>query len=196
MLLCGWSPPAGAMVVSASCVRGDGGAYIPMPIPLANNSLFAFVSIASLFDALCVCVCEGISDSSSVTVSLPPVSPRSCSESPGPCPGCIGALPCMLGRAKFDLPSPPYTVPRSENKAVFCERGKICPSQKAQPLGAKLNGKMRISARKGSIVILLLSLRRENPEERNDEINAQVGLKITMRLTASGRTYHLRSHLV
>ena len=49
------------------------------------------------------CAWDGISLSSSVTVSLPPVSPRSCSDSPGPCPGCIGARPCRSGRAKFDL---------------------------------------------------------------------------------------------
>ena len=43
----------------------------------------------------------------SVTVSDPLVSPRSCSERPGPCPGCIGALPCIFGSAKLLLPSPP-----------------------------------------------------------------------------------------
>ena len=38
---------------------------------------------------------------------------------------------------------------------MFCERGKSCPSHHAQPLGAKLNGKIRISATKGSATHLL-----------------------------------------
>jgi hypothetical protein len=63
---------------------------------------------------------------------------------------CIGVEPCMFGSAKVDLPSPPYMVPSSAKRAVFCEMGISCPLQKAQPLGGKLNGKMRISATKGS----------------------------------------------
>jgi hypothetical protein len=58
----------------------------------------------------------------------------------------MGALPCMSGSAKVDFPSPPYMVPSKENKAVFCEIGISWPSQCAHPVGAKLNGKMRISA--------------------------------------------------
>jgi hypothetical protein len=33
-------------------------------------------------------------------------------------------------------------VPSSEKSAVFCEIGRSCPSQNAQPVGAKLNGKI------------------------------------------------------
>src|SRR5688572_19038230 len=102
------------------------------------------------------CEWPGISDSSRLTVSEPPVSPRSCSDNPGPWPGCMGARPCRSGSAKFDLPLPPYVVPSSENSAVFCESGSSCPSHQAQPLGAKLNGKIRISATKGSAMISLL----------------------------------------
>ena len=39
--------------------------------------------------------------------------------------------------------------PTSENIAVFCWMGRIWPLHIAQPRGAKLNGKIRISARKG-----------------------------------------------
>src|ERR1051326_5788201 len=130
---------------------------------------------------------EETSGSRSDPVSEPPVSPRSWSDRPGPCPGCIGALPCMLGRAKFDLPSPPYVVPRREKSAVFCESGKIWPSQNAHPFGAKLNGKMRISATNGSMFFSPpLSLRREDAEQRDDEVDAEVGLEVVVRLTSAG----------
>jgi len=99
--------------------------------------------------------CDGISVWSRVTVCSPPVSPRSRSESPGPWPGCIGALPCRFGRAKLDLPSPPYVVPSSENSAVFCEIGISWPSHNAHPTGAKLPANMRISATNGLDMILL-----------------------------------------
>src|ERR1700692_1246040 len=49
----------------------------------------------------------GTSEARSVRESSPLDSPRSRSERPGPCPCCIGTEPCRLGRAKFDLPSPP-----------------------------------------------------------------------------------------
>src|SRR6185295_11057736 len=135
--------------------------------------------------------CEGISDSSSETVSEPPVSPSSCSDSPGPWPQNIGALPCMLGSAKLDLPSPPYMVPSSENSAVFCESGSNWPSHQAQPLGAKLNGKIRISATNGSMDCLS-GLRREDPEQGNDETDAEIGLEIGVRLAAADRRYCAR----
>src|SRR6185295_12930105 len=98
--------------------------------------------------------CEGISDSSSDTVSEPPVSPSSCSDSPGPWPQNIGALPCMLGSAKVDLPSPPYMVPSSENSAVFCEIGRSWPWQRAHPVGAKLKAKIVISETKGEAMTI------------------------------------------
>ena len=41
-------------------------------------------------------------------------------------------------------------VPSYEKSAVFCDNGRICPSQNAHPLGAKLKGKIRISATNGS----------------------------------------------
>jgi hypothetical protein len=47
-------------------------------------------------------------------------------------------------------------VPRSEKSAVFCEIGKSWPSHHAHPLGAKLNGNMRISATNGSATNFLL----------------------------------------
>src|SRR5919198_4869353 len=141
-----------------------------------------------------VCECAGISDSRSETVSLPPVSPRSFSESPGPWPGCMGARPCRSGSAKLLLPLPPYVVPSRENSAVFCERGRSCPSHHAHPLGGKLNGKIRISATKGSTT-RLLGRAREDPEQRDDEVDTQVRLEVRVRLAATGRAHRLRAHV-
>jgi len=47
-------------------------------------------------------------------------------------------------------------VPSKENNAVFWLKGNNCPSQNAQPKGAKLKGKILISATGGSIVFLLI----------------------------------------
>src|SRR6266498_1656390 len=132
--------------------------------------------------------------------SLPPCSPSSCRLKPWPWPTpvCIGALPCRSGKAKVDLPSPPYVVPRSEKSAVFWLSGISWPSQKAQPFGGKLNGKIRISATKGSDIVFSLSfslvLRRENPLERNAEIQYQIRLHVQVWLATTYRTYRLRRH--
>src|SRR3954467_660065 len=99
----------------------------------------------------------------------------------------------MSGRAKVLLPSPPYVVPSSENSAVFCEMGINCPSQNAHPLGAKKNGKMRISATNGSAMTSSSGLRREDPEQGNDEAHAEVRLHVFVRLAAAGRCTRLRS---
>src|SRR5688572_15615170 len=139
-------------------------------------------------------VWAGISDSTSVTVSLPPVSPRSWRERPGPCPGCIGALPCKSGSAKVDLPSPPYVVPSSANSAVFCESGINCPSHHAQPFGAKLKGKMRISATNGSATLRSSCRGREDSEQTDDKVNTQVRLEVRVRLGASCGVNCLRRH--
>src|ERR1051326_1268311 len=163
------------------------GTWVVAPVSRAMLLPVGMRRVPRAAKACTVCECEGISDSRSDTVSEPPVSPRSWSDRPGPCPGCIGALPCMLGRAKFDLPSPPYVVPRREKSAVFCESGKIWPSQNAHPFGAKLNGKMRISATNGSMFFSPpLSLRREDAEQRDDEVDAEVGLEVVVRLTSAG----------
>ena len=47
-------------------------------------------------------------------------------------------------------PLPPYVVPISENRAVFCEIGRSCPLQKAQSRGAKFPANIRLSAMNGS----------------------------------------------
>src|SRR5688572_10087103 len=138
------------------------------------------------------CEWPGISDSSRLTVSEPPVSPRSCSDNPGPWPGCMGARPCRSGSAKFDLPLPPYVVPNSENSAVFCESGRSWPSHQAQPLGAKLNGKIRISATNGS-AMTNSGWTGEETKQRNDVVNAQIRLKIRVRLAAADRADGRRS---
>src|SRR5882762_299688 len=75
--------------------------------------------------------------------------------------------------------------------------GSIWPSQNAQPFGAKLNGKILISATKGSAMTLLsfsLVLRRENSLKRDAEIQYQIRLHVLVGLTATHRTYCLRRH--
>ena len=71
----------------------------------------------------------------------------------------VGALsPVKFGRAKLLTPSPPYVVPNSENKAVFCDMGIICPWQNAHPFGAKLYGTSNSDPRYGSITEFLSKL--------------------------------------
>ena len=190
MLLCGWPPPAGASACGAAKVLLPGGAYALFPVPTASAA--GLSESADRMLVFSVCECAGISLSNSVTVSEPPVSPRSCSDKPGPCPGCMGARPCRSGKAKLLCPLPPYVVPSSENSAVFCDKGSSCPSHHAQPRGAKLNGNIRISATKGSAMITLSSRARENSEQRNDEVNAQIRLKIGVRLASANRADRLR----
>src|SRR4051812_26643293 len=73
-------------------------------------------------------------------------------------------------------------VPSSEKRAVFWEMGSSCPLHSAQPLGAKVYGKTRISATNGSISAHL----REDAEERDDERQREVGLEVRVRLRAAG----------
>src|SRR3954451_17033272 len=65
-----------------------------------------------------------------------------------------------------------------------------CPSQNAQPLGGKLKGKIRISATNGSAMTSSSGLRREDPEQGNDEAHAEVRLHVLVRLVATDRTDH------
>src|SRR6185503_7580521 len=107
---CGWSPPAGASALPLNCTSGGAGVpatYGVAPVTRASALPPGEGLLEFIVELIRLCECDGISDSSSVTVSEPPVSPRSCSDRPGPCPGCIGALPCRSGSAKVDLPSPP-----------------------------------------------------------------------------------------
>lgn len=190
MLLCGWFPPLGANASGAVRVKLAGGAYTLFPVPTDRAAGFSPSDGRML--VFSACECAGISLSSSVTVSEPPISPKPCNDSPGPCPGCMGARPCRSGNAKLLCPLPPYVVPSSENSAVFCDKGSSCPSHHAQPRGAKLNGNIRISATKGSAMITLSSRARENSEQRNDEVNAQIRLKIGVRLASANRADRLR----
>src|ERR1044071_119533 len=102
-----------------------------------------------MFWARSVWVWNGISLCSRVTNSDPDCCPSKYSEPVLLWPQFRGTEPCRSGSANVDLPSPPYIVPRSENRAVFCEMGRSCPLQKAQPVGAKLKPNMRISATNG-----------------------------------------------
>ena len=155
MLLCGWSPPAGASAMRRSGSR---------PLVLALIELRRRPSGEQLVRPLvasspgCRDAIEGVGVGRDLrleerhglrSAGLAEVVER---RARGPGRDASGAFPCMFGSAKLLLPSPPYVVPRSEKSAVFCEIGRSWPSQNAQPFGAKLNGKMRISATKGSHV--------------------------------------------
>src|SRR5215204_7620173 len=66
-----------------------------------------------------------------------------------------------------------------------------CPAQKAQPVGGKLKGKMRISATNWSDILSSLGLAGEHPEERDDEVDAEERLRVLVRLAPAGRAYRL-----
>jgi hypothetical protein len=68
----------------------------------------------------------------------------------------MAAEPCRSGNAKVEAPFPPYVVPNKENNAVFWLIGNNCPLQNAQPVGAKLNGNILISATNGSAIVLIV----------------------------------------
>src|SRR5260370_15876435 len=53
---------------------------------------------------------------------------------------------------------------------------------------------MRVSASDGLGMQVSSSLRREDAEERDDEVDAEVGLEVAVRLTAAGRTDRARRH--
>ncbi len=79
-------------------------------IGLAGNRGFASTTpgpgvfeSASAIVPRSACLCDGISDFKQRDRFVPPLSPRSCSDSPGPWPECIGARPCKSGSAKVDL---------------------------------------------------------------------------------------------
>jgi hypothetical protein len=77
-------------------------------------------------------------------------------------------------------------VPSSAKSAVFWEIGISCPSQNAQPVGGKLNGKMRISATNWSDMSARSSgLAREDPEQGDDVVEAEERLRVLVRLAAS-----------
>src|SRR5215204_22456 len=67
----------------------------------------------------------------------------------------MGVRACRLGSAKLTRPSPPNVVPSSAKSAWFWLIGSNCPLQRAQPFGAKLNEKIRISERNGSAMTSL-----------------------------------------
>ena len=82
----------------------------------------------------------------------------------------------------------------SENSAVFCAMGSNWPLQKAHPRGAKLPAKIRISAIKGSEIAASLLSRREDPDKRDDVVNAQERNDVVMGPAAPGASNCLRTH--
>src|SRR4028118_1869541 len=83
--------------------------------------------------------------------------------------------------------------------------GMICPLHIAQPSGAKLNPKMRISATKGSAILVSDDeitgwyggwapsvLAGEDAVQRDDVADAKVRLHVVVRLVAADRLDHLR----
>ena len=64
----------------------------------------------------------------------------------------MGAAPADWAARKSTSAVAAVVVPSSENSAVFCEIGRSCPLHCAQPVGAKLPAKMRISATNGDVM--------------------------------------------
>ncbi len=70
---------------------------------------------------------------------------------------------------------------------MFWLIGRSWPLQSAQPLGAKLKGKILISATNGSHGYPSpLGLRGEDPLQSDDEVEHQIGRHVVMRLVAAG----------
>src|SRR5437870_13531730 len=65
----------------------------------------------------------------------------------------------------------------------------------AQPLGAKFPANILISATNGSDILASLSLRWKNTEQGNNEIDAQVGLYILVRLATTGWRNSITVHV-
>src|ERR1700681_4287604 len=148
MLLCGRLPPVMDVANGFIGTLLPVGAYMGgAPRPPPAQTAFCGLLVPPPAETHCAkWLWFGISVVSSVTFCSPPVSPRSRRLKPGPWPCCNGAEPWRLGRAKLVFPSPPYVVPRRENRAVFWLMGKSCPSQVAQPMVAKFPAKILISA--------------------------------------------------
>ena len=113
---------------------------------------FVFVLVPVVISPATAGIWAGVS----ATVSTPPCSPKRWLLSPGPCPGCIGTLPRISGRANVVLPSPPYVVPNRANRAAFDIIGRTCPLQYSQPSGSKFPPNMRMVPKKASIIETIL----------------------------------------
>src|SRR5579862_2977438 len=89
----------------------------------------------------------------------------------------IGTRPWRSGSPKVSIPSPPKVVPSTEKSAWFWLMGSSCPLQNAQPLGGKFHEITLISPRNGVLIrdlpraCLWSCLRREDPEQRDDEVH-------------------------
>src|SRR3954462_4464664 len=89
---------------------------------------------------------------------------------------------CRFGSAKVDCPSPPYVVPMRLNSVSFSEIDSSCPSQNAQPAGAKLPPNIRISPTYGEPMSVPA---REYALEGDDPVQHQRRLAVLVRLTAA-----------
>src|SRR5690242_5111493 len=72
------------------------------------------------------------------------------------------------------------------NSALFCAIDISWPLHCAQPFGAKVKPKLRISPIKGSAMAPSSTTRRENALEGDDETDAERGHQIGVRLVAAG----------
>ena len=188
MLLCGWSPPAGARALAVQLHQAGG-----LPADTAcrrptGQALSSELGVTGMSPAWCepcsAWLCDGISLSSSVTVSEPPVSPRSCSDRPGPWPGCIGALALHVRQREVALAVAAIGgAEQREQRGVLRERQDL-PVAKRPALGREVE---REDADFGDERIhgLLLGLAREDAEQRDDEIDAEIGLEVGVRLAAA-----------
>ena len=89
-------------------------------------------------------------------------------DHPTPLPGCIATRPRRSGSPNVVRPSPPYVVPRIENSDELLDIASSCPSQSAQPRGAKLPPNMMISPMNGSMVRFSPPRVRSSRERRSE----------------------------
>src|SRR5579862_967854 len=104
----------------------------------------------------------------------------------------IGTRPWRSGSPKVSIPSPPKVVPSREKSAWFWLMGRSCPLQNAQPLGGKFHEITLISPRNGSLIrrsprgsCWSSRLRREDAEQRDDEVHRQERQHVVVRLAAT-----------
>src|SRR5262249_54662264 len=85
-------------------------------------------------------------------------------------------------------------VPRIANSASFCAMDRSWPLQSAQPRGAKLKPKQRISPIYGSAIVFSSIPRWEDARQEDDETDAERRHQIGVRLAAARGAAGSRGH--
>src|ERR1043166_1210244 len=117
MLSCGCDPPTGGMICGANWAFRLGepvSNQTPYGAELESQDAgagFATLAVWSPPEGnSCTVIewlCCGVWAVVSVTMGVPMVWPICVLNPPRPLPQCMGTLPCRLGSAKVDTPSPP-----------------------------------------------------------------------------------------